>query len=68
MHEGDGALRSRSLNERRRDEATADTVEVALLYLRVFGHGAARQYLPLTDIPANIVRRILDQDGLRRRQ
>lgn len=67
MASSDGAIRSRSLNERRRDEATADAVEVALLYLEVFGCSGARQYLPLTDIPPAIARRVLAQDGQRRR-
>jgi len=67
MPSGDGGLKSRSLHERRHDQATADTVDVALLYLQVFGANATRQYLPLTDLPPAIVRRILAREGLRRR-
>lgn len=68
MHSSDGTIRSRSLHERRRDAATADAVEIALLYLAVFGQPAARQYLALTEIPAAIARRLLTQDEGRRRR
>lgn len=68
MPSGDDTIRRRSLGDRRRDQATADTVDVALLYLDVFGNGAMRQYLPLTDIPRRIVQRIVAHHGQLRRR
>lgn len=66
MSSSNGDVQSRSLHERRRDQATADAVDVILLYLQVFGAGATRQYLPLTDIPAGIARRILAGEAVHR--
>ncbi len=61
-------IRSRNLYDRRIDLATAAAVEVALIYMNVFGRAATRQYLPLTDIPPAIARRIVQHDGQRRRR
>ena len=55
-------MRNRS-HERRRDHATADVVDVALLYLEVFGLDATRRYLAMTDLPAAISERILQEKG-----
>ncbi|MFP5390140.1 MAG: hypothetical protein ACLGI6_01135 [Gammaproteobacteria bacterium] len=64
----DTTLRSRNLYDRRVDLATAATVEVALIYLDVFGADATRQYLATTDIPSAIARRIVLDQGQRRQR
>ncbi len=62
------SIRSRNLYDRRVDLATAATVDIALIYMDVFGKAATRQYLPLTDIPPAIARRIVQHDAQRRRR